>query len=394
MSTDDRPARQAPQRRILVVDQFVPDPLLGAGLPRAHQIVSSFVEAGFRVDHYPMWSKRSERRRMASLFGRRVRFRRGQGRLGLWNVLRTDGADYDAIFVSRPPTMQTVLAVGWKPRWGPRRPPVIYDAEALFAVREKLRRALYPPVMSEAEYHEELLAELQLMSEADAVTTAGSSDAAAIRSGVDIPTHVLPHATTARPDLGATFDDRRDILFVGRLAGPPDLTPNVDSVRYFVREIMPVLDGLIGNEYVVHVAGMVDSPEIEALRSERVVVLGVVEDLGELYERCRVFVAPTRYSAGIPLKVVEAMSQGIPSIVTPQLADQLEVHEPTVAIGDGTEGFARACAQLYTDGEQWQATRDSALTYVADACSPEVFRQRLVEVVDAAIVHAAQRQER
>ncbi|KQR99387.1 hypothetical protein ASG12_00635 [Williamsia sp. Leaf354] len=388
-----RDVRTASRRRILIVDQFVPDPLLGAGLPRAHQIVSSFVDAGFDVDHYPMWSKRSERRRMRVLFGTRVRFRRGQGRLGLWNVLRTDGAGYDALFVSRPPTMQTLLAVGWKPRWGARRPPVIYDAEALFAVREKLRRALYPPAMSDAEFQEELLAELRLMSEADAVATAGSSDAAAIGSGIDIPTRVLPHAISARPVPAAGFDDRRGILFVGRLAGPPDLTPNVDSVQHFVREIMPELDRLIGTDYVVQIAGMVDSPEIEALRSDRVAVLGVVQDLGELYERCRVFVAPTRYSAGIPLKVTEAMSRGIPAVVTQQLADQLEVREPTVAIGDGAEGFARACARLYTDAELWRDTREQGLGFVAKACSPEVFRHRLVEVVDAAIAHARERQE-
>ncbi|MCX6468778.1 MAG: glycosyltransferase [Corynebacteriales bacterium] len=388
MFADKRAESPSSSRRILIVDQFVPDPLLGAGLPRAYQIVSAFVDAGFEVDHYPMWSKRAERRRMKVLFGRRVRFRRGQGRWGLWNVLRTDGAAYDALFVSRPPTMRTLLAVGWKPRWGARRPPVVYDAEALFTVREKLRRALYPPVMSDAEYHEELRAELQLMSEADAVATAGSSDVAAIRSGVDIPTRVLPHATTVRPDPPAGFEERCDVLFVGRLAGPPDLTPNVDSVRYFVREIMPALDRLIGDEYVLRVAGMVDSPEIEALRSDRVLVLGVVDDLRELYDRSRVFVAPTRYSAGIPLKVTEAMNEGIPCVVTRQLADQLEVDEPTVAIGDDAEGFALACARLYQDAEQWQAARDGALAFVADACSPEAFRQRLVEVVDAAIEHA------
>ena len=48
-----------------------------------------------------------------------------------------------------------------------------------------------------------------------------------------------------------------------------------------------------------------------------------VDDLTPLYEDARVFVAPTRYSAGISLKVIEAAARGVPIVCTPLVSRQL-----------------------------------------------------------------------
>ena len=48
-----------------------------------------------------------------------------------------------------------------------------------------------------------------------------------------------------------------------------------------------------------------------------------VDDLTPLYDDARVFVAPTRYSAGISLKVIEAAARGVPIVCTPLVARQL-----------------------------------------------------------------------
>ncbi|MEG8026173.1 glycosyltransferase family 4 protein [Sphingomonas aurantiaca] len=129
---------------------------------------------------------------------------------------------------------------------------------------------------------------------------------------LDAPVFVLPHPVAIRAGT-APFGDRQDFLFVGRLTGSSSQSPNIDSVTWFLTAVMPVLDSLIGTGYRLHVVGRVESAEIEALASDRVVLHGVVEDLQPLYDRCRVFVAPTRYAAGIPLKVVEAMGEGFPA---------------------------------------------------------------------------------
>ncbi len=368
------------RRRILFVDDMMPDPLFGAGYPRAHEIVRALVSARFEVDHYAMEATSADRARLSAMFSGTVRFHRSEGARGLRRLLWREGAAFDVLFISRPTPMRTFLELRWRPEGDRRAPPVVYDAEAVIAPRERRRRDLHGAAWSDDDYRAALTTEMGLAREAKAVTTVGPGDAAIVRSVLDIPVFVLPHSETNRtgtPD----FDRRQDLLFVGRLAGPAAESPNVDSVLWFVTEVMPLLDRLIGRVYRVHLAGWLESPEIEALASDRIVIHGSVQDLRPLYDRCRLFVAPTRFAAGIPGKVTEAMSEGIPCVVTPLLAEQLDADEGALAVGGDAPGFAEACADLYMDPAAWNLTRDGGYAYVARACSPSAFEQSLAEVL-------------
>ena len=52
---------------------------------------------------------------------------------------------------------------------------------------------------------------------------------------------------------------------------------------------------------------------------------GRVDDLAPIYDQMRIFVAPTRFAAGIPLKLCEAAAQGIPIVATRLLAGAVGV---------------------------------------------------------------------
>ena len=65
---------------------------------------------------------------------------------------------------------------------------------------------------------------------------------------------------TRRP---AAAEARRDILFVGALDDDP--SPNTDSLLWFVDEIMPLLDGLVGDDWQLLVAGRAGAPRVRRL---------------------------------------------------------------------------------------------------------------------------------
>jgi glycosyltransferase involved in cell wall biosynthesis len=153
---------------------------------------------------------------------------------------------------------------------------------------------------------------------------------------------------------------------------------------WFVGEVLPILDRMLGHAVRLHLVGLVESAEVAALASDRVVLHGVVDDLTGIYDRCRVFIAPTRYASGIPHKVTEAFAQGIPCVATRLLADQLGIDERSCEIADDADGFARGCAELLTDGSRWRAARDAAWQHVETSCSPSVFRDTLRHVLDEA----------
>ena len=373
--------RGAGARRILIIDDMVPDPLFGAGYPRAYAIVRALVEAGYQVDLYPMVATPAHLSRMHAIFAGAIRVHSAKGARGLRRLLLREGATFDVLFISRPTPMRTYVGLRWRPGGHASTPPVIYDAEALLASLEKRRRELYGPAWSDRAYQAALTAELGRARGAAAITSVGPGDAGTIRSALDVPVFVLPHSVAARTGTPG-FEGRQDLLFVGRLAGSASYSPNVDAVRWFAAEVMPALDRLIGSGYRVHLVGWVKSPEVQSLASHRIVVHGVVEDLRSLYDQCRLFVAPTRFASGIPLKVIEAMSEGIPCVVTTLLAEQLDASKAALAIADGASHFAEACARLYTDAVAWEAIRDGGVAHVARAFSPFAFTHSLTEVLD------------
>ncbi|MBJ6123342.1 glycosyltransferase [Sphingomonas mollis] len=383
--TFDRASRQRADAtdawHILMIDNLLPDPLFGAGYPRASAIVHSLVKGGYKVDFYPMESTPDDLLRMNRAFAGAVRFHRGEGARGLRRLLWREGDRFETLFVSRPTPMKALIEALGQPSGDHDFRSVIYDAEAVLSPREVRRRALFGLAWSEAEYQAALAAELSFARGVQAVTAVGHGDADVIGSVLDVPVFVLPHPVTVRP-ASPDFPGRQDILFVGRLTEAASQSPNVDSVQWFTREVMPQLDHLIGTKYRFHIVGRVEAPEIIALTSDRVILHGVVEDLQPLYDRCRLFVAPTRYAAGIPLKVVEAMGEGIPCVATPLLAQQLAADDIELTTGDGATDFAEQCARLYTDVVAWRIARDGGIAHVRRTCSPAAFDRVLVNVLD------------
>jgi Glycosyl transferases group 1 len=110
------------------------------------------------------------------------------------------------------------------------------------------------------------------------------------------------------------------------------------------------------------------------------------DDLTEVYSRARVFVAPLRYASGLPFKVHEAGARGVPTVLTPLLADQLGWSgDEEVLAAESPEDFAEACLKLHSDRKLWKRLRARALARVRRDCSRRNFgsaRGCIVEIAD------------
>jgi glycosyltransferase involved in cell wall biosynthesis len=95
----------------------------------------------------------------------------------------------------------------------------------------------------------------------------------------------------------------------------------------------------------------------------RITLRGTVSNLEPLYNVHRVFVAPTRYAAGLPYKVFEAASYGVPVVATDLLCRQLgwtDKDEILSAGADDPKAFAAAVITLYRDKALWRRLREGA----------------------------------
>jgi len=103
---------------------------------------------------------------------------------------------------------------------------------------------------------------------------------------------------------------------------------------------------------------------------------------GTVYNRARLFVAPTRFSAGIPLKICEAAAHGLPTVATSLAGRQLGwEHERELLLADDPRSFANACTQLYTDPSLWNQLRANVLKRVGADFSPNAFSDQLKTII-------------
>lgn len=177
------------------------------------------------------------------------------------------------------------------------------------------------------------------------------------------------------------FSARRDICFLGGYRHPP----NVDAVVYFVNEVFPLLRAAEpGIRFIV--AGSYPPEEILSLASEDVIVTGMIDDLRDLFDPCRVFVCPLRVGAGVKGKVASALSYGIPIVSTSVGVEGTELeHEHHLLVADDAEAFAAEILRLYYDEALWNRLSANGQKLVRDDLSLDMGARVLASALETAI---------
>lgn len=374
-----RTHRRAGQKRILYLDDRVPHADLGSGFPRSNRILAEMVRLGHAVTIYPTTAPHEEWAGVYRDIPREVEVMLGSGALGLAEFLAERAGYYDLIYVSRPHNMAQLrkLLMRYPQIFAGAK--VVYDSEALFSLRELQRLRLKGKTVSGREREERVAAEVRLAEGCHSVITVSELEGREFaRHGfqnVRTVGHSLEVAPTPR-----SFSERRDILFVGAVAEAG--SPNADSVLWFSKRVLPIIRKELGEGVKLVVAGHGSQDFLARLNNGAVKVLGRVEETAELYDRARLFVAPTRFAAGIPHKVHEAAAHGLPVVATTLLGRQLGWRDgQELLLADEAEDFATACVRLYSDRVLWERVRAGALARVEADCSPEAFAKRLRAII-------------
>ena len=174
-----------------------------------------------------------------------------------------------------------------------------------------------------------------------------------------------------------TFADRRDIIFIGGYQH----SPNVDAVKYFTEDIMPLLRKQLPG-VCFYIVGSNPPVEVQELTSVDIIVTGFVEDLTPLLDKMRVSVAPLRYGAGIKGKIGTAVVRGLPVVSTSLAAEGMSLTDgENVLVADSAEAFANAVAKIYQDEALWNRINCNGLAFADKAWGSETSWGRLAEVL-------------
>lgn len=355
-------ARGCP-RRVLVIDDRLPDPSVGSGFGRMLEAIQDLAAAGAAVALFA-----TDRRDGDPAVLRRLGVRLIRGDLD--RHLATPETLYDAVVISRPHNFERYAAVI---RRRQPRAVIIYDAEALFHARLEGKASLLgaeamDPLRAEAASMRAL--EERIAREADRLVSVSVEEAERLRAidgsrPVDVvfPTSASVSATTA------DFHARRDLgLVAGWLAGAD--SPNADGLDWFVRCVLPLIRARVP-WMRLRVTGEHVPESIRRLAGPSVSFCGHVQDLSKFYDAMRAAIVPVRYGAGVKIKVVEALQHGVPVVTTSTGAQGLAgAYREALFLADGAEEFAARTVEMLEDDRAWSIARrrilDLASTEGAD----------------------------
>lgn len=91
--------------------------------------------------------------------------------------------------------------------------------------------------------------------------------------------------------------------------------PNRDAAIYFAKKIFPEINKLYVDSKF-YIVGQKPSRQIKNLSSDNLIVTGFVKDIKAEYLKSEVNIAPIRFGAGTPNKVLESLALGVPVVAT------------------------------------------------------------------------------
>ena len=97
-----------------------------------------------------------------------------------------------------------------------------------------------------------------------------------------------------------------------------------------------------------YVVGSNVPEKLRMLECDGVEIIGFVQDLREIFDKCRVMVVPLRYGAGIKGKMGTGMSYGVPCVSTSTGAEGMSL-KGEVLVSDLPVEFAESVVQLHED---------------------------------------------
>lgn len=237
---------------------------------------------------------------------------------------------------------------------------VVYSVADLHFLRMERQAEVEPSTTSPAQVALQRRSEMSAMESVDSVIVHSPVEAKLLRDAEpSLNVKVVPWTVRPRP-CRLSFKERSGTAFVGGFGHPP----NVDAVRYLVRDILPLVHRRLP-DFTTYLVGSKMPDEITNLQVPGVVPVGYVSVLGDILHKLRCTVVSLRYGAGIKGKVLESFAHGLPCVMTEVAAEGLELPKDLAWLVARTSAeFAEKVARVHEDEVFNRQLSEAGLAYI------------------------------
>ncbi len=357
---------------ILVIDHYVPQPDRDAGSRTMMAFMAAFLQAG-RVIKFWTENGAYSAGYTEALQDMGIEVLYGPQPGGFAGWIAENGADIDGVLLSRPHVSGSFIA----PLRRHTTARLAYYGHDLHGARMRRQAAATGDQALARQADAAEGTEREIWRQVDVVLYPSDEEVRRVQA---LEPHIRAQAVI--PYAFPAFGEPRDpppgeaILFVAGFGHPP----NEDAACWFVSEILPlVLAARPGVRFWI--VGSNPTLRVRALADEGVTVAANVSDaeLAAFYSRARVAAVPLRFGAGVKLKVVEALAQGLPLVTTQVGAQGCEGLEDVITLADDPTSFAAAVIALLDNDQAWSAQNIRQIDYARQRFSEAALRQSLLQ---------------
>ena len=154
------------------------------------------------------------------------------------------------------------------------------------------------------------------------------------------------------------------VLFVGTFKW----LPNIEAVRFLIKEIWPRVRKSVGNAQLL-IVGNSPTTEVYALakKDDSITIRGNVQDIREAYSQAHVLLAPVFSGKGTRYKVLEAMATRTPVVGTKLAVEGIAIQSGVHAlIGNTADQLAKQTVRVLKDAKLRETLAAKGKTLVFD----------------------------
>lgn len=252
---------------------------------------------------------------------------------------------------------------------------ILYNVADLHFLRQQRELEVEGSLHGVAEISE--AAEMAAMRAVDAVIVHSTVEQALLKSKdpglkvYNVPWTIKMRATTL------PFAKRAGFAFVGGYGH----RPNVDAALHLANEIMPAMRAR-GSSIQCYLIGAKAPPEVKALESGDIRVLGFVPELSSTLHHLRFTMAPLRYGAGLKGKVLDSFAHGLPCLMSETAAEGMDLPDSLQwLVARGAQEFAEKAAALDTDAQLNARLSAAGLDFLASGFSEDAVQALIASAV-------------